>query len=70
MISKAWRRSSICGHTQCVEVQFDRSVVRVRNSGRPGESVEFSTAEWEAFMRAARAGEFGTTGADEVPTSE
>ncbi len=54
----AWHRSSACGHTACVEVQFERAVVRVRNSQRPDQTVEFTNDEWAAFMRGARAGEF------------
>jgi hypothetical protein len=41
-----------------VEVQFERAVVRVRNSQRPDQTVEFTNDEWAAFMRGARAGEF------------
>jgi hypothetical protein len=39
-------------------VQFERAVVRVRNSQRPDQTVEFTTDEWAAFMVGARAGEF------------
>lgn len=56
--TSAWHRSSACGHTACVEVQFERAVVRVRNSQRPDQMVEFTNDEWAAFMRGARAGEF------------
>jgi hypothetical protein len=56
--STAWRRSSACEHTACVEVQVDWSTVRVRNSRHPDLMVEFTFDEWEAFLRGARAGEF------------
>ena len=63
MISKdgsalAWRRSSACSHSGCVEVQFDATLVRVRNSERPERTVEFTTDEWSAFLLGAVAGEF------------
>jgi hypothetical protein len=54
----AWRRSSACAHTGCVEVQFKRSVIRVRNSHRPEQTVEFTPDEWSAFLTGALAGEF------------
>lgn len=53
-----WRRSSACAHSDCVEVQFDRAVVRVRNSHQPEQTVEFTQEEWVAFLRGAIAGEF------------
>jgi hypothetical protein len=54
----AWRRSSACAHSGCVEVQFDRTLVRVRNSERPEHTVEFTADEWSAFLLGAMAGEF------------
>jgi hypothetical protein len=60
----AWRKSSVCAHSGCVEVQFDRAVVRVRNSRCPDRAVEFTDAEWAAFLVGAHAGEFERTVAD------
>jgi Domain of unknown function (DUF397) len=57
-----WRRSSACGHGNCVEVQFDQTMVRVRNSRRPEQMVEFTVDEWGAFMAGAGAGEFEAVG--------
>jgi len=54
----AWRRSSACAHSGCVEVQFDRALVRVRNSQHPEHTVEFTADEWSAFLAGAVAGEF------------
>jgi hypothetical protein len=54
----SWRRSSACSHSGCVEVQFDRAVIRVRSSHRPERAVEFTTAEWDAFLRGVLHGEF------------
>ena len=53
-----WRRSSACSHSDCVEVQLDHAVIRVRNSRRPDQAVEFTTEEWDAFLRGAIGGEF------------
>jgi len=39
-------------------VQFDRSLVRVRNSEHPERTVEFTADEWSAFLAGAVAGEF------------
>ena len=53
-----WRRSSACAHSGCVEVQFDQALIRVRNSHRPEQTIEFTTDEWSAFLTGALAGEF------------
>ena len=53
-----WRKSSACGHSECVEVQFDQAVIRVRNSQRPDQTIEFTSDEWDAFLLGAIAGEF------------
>jgi Domain of unknown function (DUF397) len=54
----SWRRSSACAHSGCVEVQFDRAVIRVRSSRRPEQIVDFTADEWDAFVLGAMAGEF------------
>jgi hypothetical protein len=53
-----WRRSSACADNYCVEVQFDPTVIRVRSSRWPDQTVEFTTDEWNAFLLGAIAGEF------------
>ena len=53
-----WHKSSASGHSQCVEVQFGRATVRVRNSRHPDRTVEFTVDEWNAFLIGAHAGEF------------
>jgi hypothetical protein len=53
-----WRKSSACGHSECVEVQFDQTVIRVRNSRCPDQTLEFTADEWDAFLVGAVAGEF------------
>jgi hypothetical protein len=56
-----WRKSSACAHSGCVEVQFERATVRVRNSRWPEQTVEFTADEWDAFLLGALAGEFRTS---------
>ena len=63
----AWRKSSVCAHSGCVEVQIGQAVVRVRNSRRPEQTVEFTGDEWAAFLIGARAGEFIPASADGAP---
>jgi hypothetical protein len=54
-----WRRSSRCDTGACIEVgQADDTVV-VRNSRDPdGPQLQFTFAEWRAFIAGARDGEF------------
>jgi Domain of unknown function (DUF397) len=61
-IARQWIKSSFSGPTggNCVEVAFrtDGEVV-VRNSRQPeGPELVFTGAEWDAFLRGARGGEF------------
>ncbi|HEX6682599.1 MAG TPA: DUF397 domain-containing protein [Candidatus Limnocylindrales bacterium] len=54
-----WRRAARCESNGCVEFRQTPDGVIVRNSTRPdGARLEFTRAEWEAFLAAARAGEF------------
>ena len=61
-----WIKSSYSGPTggNCVEVTFlADGDVAVRNSRHPdGPALVFTTAEWEAFLGGARAGEFAVPG--------
>lgn len=56
-----WRKSKV-SNTQggeCVEVRFAGDAVLVRHSQAPsGPVLEFSHAEWKAFLTGARDGEF------------
>jgi predicted secreted Zn-dependent protease len=57
--SDTWRRSTASGTTNCVEVSVTSESVLMRHSQRPDEPVlEFSHAEWEAFLTGVRGGEF------------
>jgi len=57
-----WRKSSFSGgaHQNCVEVaQTAAGTVAVRDSKDPaGPVLRFTRAEWTAFVRGVRAGEF------------
>jgi Domain of unknown function (DUF397) len=53
-----WRRSSACAHSDCIEVKFEQTVISVRSSRWPDQTVEFTTDEWDAFILGAIAGEF------------
>ncbi|HUZ23400.1 MAG TPA: DUF397 domain-containing protein [Streptosporangiaceae bacterium] len=59
-----WRKSTRSGPTggNCVEVAFLPSGdVAMRNSRQPaGPALIFTQAEWDAFIRGARDGEFGS----------
>jgi Domain of unknown function (DUF397) len=58
-----WRKSSRSGNNggNCVEVARNLPrVVAVRDSKNPeGPKLVFTTAEWDSFTAAVRAGEFG-----------
>jgi len=54
-----WRKSSLSGIGNCVEVASDRGEVLVRDSKDPtGPWMRYSQPEWAAFIRAAKNGEF------------
>jgi hypothetical protein len=62
-ITAPWVKSSYSGpQGNCVEVAFlDGGEVAMRNSRHPdGAALVFTAAEWRAFLRGARDGEFGT----------
>jgi Domain of unknown function (DUF397) len=57
-----WRKSSHSDGTgNCVEVAAADGSVGVRDSKQRGRGpvLEFTRAEWDAFIRAAKGGEFG-----------
>jgi len=54
-----WRRSTVSGSGNCVEVAFADQSVLVRNSRDPlGSVLSFSRQEWMAFLEGASKGEF------------
>jgi Domain of unknown function (DUF397) len=57
----AWRKSSFSGPNSdmCVEVAFVGEAVAVRDSKNPqGPALVFTRAEWDAFLRGTKDGEF------------
>jgi hypothetical protein len=54
-----WRKSSRCGTGACVEVASQDNEILMRDSKNPDTPpLRFSRAEWSAFIRGAKAGEF------------
>lgn len=45
-----WRKSRRCQNGECVEVCYGEDRVLVRNSREPCMFLEFSPAEWGAFI--------------------
>lgn len=57
----SWRKSSASAQGNCVEVAVspDSEIVYVRNTrDRHGGTLNFTRAEWEAFLAGADGGEF------------
>ena len=42
----------------CVEIAAKDGVVAVRDTKNPGHMLRFTTAEWEAFIKGVKIGEF------------
>lgn len=58
----AWRKSSYSSGTgNCVEVAVTDASIRVRDSKQRGRGpvLEFSPADWAAFLRLAKDGDLG-----------
>jgi hypothetical protein len=55
----AWRKSSFCANTACVEIAFSGREVLMRDSKDAcGAVLRFSTDEWTEFTDGIAAGEF------------
>jgi hypothetical protein len=54
-----WRRASLCGGGECVEVALRDGAVMMRSSQTPEEILLVSAAGWRAFVAGVRIGEFG-----------
>lgn len=53
-----WVSARACADGACVEVTGHGHEVLVRNSQQPDYSVRFTLVEWEAFLQAAKDGDF------------
>ena len=54
----SWRKSSFSYNTDCAEWSFTEARVYLRNSGDPdGRTLEFTHAEWRAFVAGVKSGE-------------
>ncbi|WP_433793099.1 DUF397 domain-containing protein [Actinoplanes sp. CA-252034] len=55
----AWRKSSRCGTSTCVEVAKVEDQYMIRDSKNPeAPALSFTQAEWDAFVEGVAAGEF------------
>ena len=58
-----WRRSSFCADNACVELAAAYGYVYIRDAKEPDAAVlRFTRAEWLAFLRGAKRGEFDSLG--------
>jgi hypothetical protein len=62
MPSGAWRTASSCQAGECAEVAQRGDEVVIRSSRSPDDLVRLTIAEWRAFERGMRAGEFTDIG--------
>lgn len=54
-----WRKSSRCGTSTCVEIARHGDHYLIRDSKNPdAPALQFSAAEWNAFVAGIEAGEF------------
>jgi hypothetical protein len=55
----AWRKSSKCANTECVEVASEQDMILLRDSKSPGTpAFRYTREEFRAFVEGAKAGEF------------
>jgi hypothetical protein len=55
----AWKKSSRCATSNCVEVAFTEDRYLVRDSKNPdAAALSFTEQEWVAFVEGVTAGEF------------
>ena len=61
VVVRAWRTSSQCNESECVEVGFGGDRVWVRSAGKPDRApVCFTTRAWTEFLDGLRRGEFSS----------
>jgi len=55
----AWRKSSKCANTECVEIARDvQGMILLRDSKSPALVLSYTRDEFRAFLDGAKAGEF------------
>jgi hypothetical protein len=55
----AWRKSSKCANTECVEIARERDMILLRDSKSPETpAFRYTMEEFRAFIDGAKAGEF------------
>lgn len=56
----AWRKSSYCESSACVEVHLYEDAMAVRSSVDPDPVLQFPRGEWNHFITAVNSGTFNT----------
>lgn len=57
--ASAWKRSTFCGETSCVEIAITGDGIGVRDSKLATSPVlSFTRSEWDAFVLGVKNGEF------------
>jgi hypothetical protein len=55
----AWRKSSKCANTECVEIAREQDMILLRDSKAPeAPPFRYTRDEFRAFLEGAKAGEF------------
>jgi hypothetical protein len=55
----AWRKSSKCANTECVEIAREQDMILLRDSKSPETpALRYTPEEFRAFLEGAKAGEF------------
>jgi Domain of unknown function (DUF397) len=59
----AFRRSSFCAASECVEVAQRNGVITLRDSSRPqGSTLNYAPKDWQSFVRRIKAGRLDAPG--------
>jgi hypothetical protein len=60
----AFRRSSFCAASECVEVAHRNGVITLRDSSLPqGNTLNYAPKDWQSFVRRIKAGRLDALGA-------
>jgi hypothetical protein len=62
-VQAAFRRSSFCGTSECIEVAQRNGVIVLRDSTQPrGSMLNYAPKDWRSFVRRIKAGRLDTLG--------